>query len=51
MKKLAVFGALVLTLALAFDAQARPRCRRCRACCAISTDTASEATVLPVSGK
>jgi|GEM_PF-6192793 len=54
MKKLAVFGALLLTLALALDAQARPR--RCRggcrggSCCAMSVENAGEATLSLASG-
>ncbi|HEY2841602.1 MAG TPA: hypothetical protein VGJ26_20750 [Pirellulales bacterium] len=52
MKKLVVFGALLLTLSLALDAQARPRCRRCRGCClTVSMDSASEAPESLANGK
>lgn len=53
MKKLVVFGAILLTLALALDAQARPRCRRCRGggCCAVSVENVNETAESMIGGK
>ena len=51
MKKVVVFGAILLTLALALDAQARPRCRRCRGCCAVSVENVNETAESMIGGK
>jgi hypothetical protein len=51
MKKVVVFGALLLTLAMALDAQARPRCRRCRGCCAVSVENVNETAESMIGGK
>jgi hypothetical protein len=51
MKKVVVFGAILLTLALALDAQARPRCRRCRGgCCAVSVENVNESAESMIGG-
>jgi len=53
MKKVVVLGALLLTLAMALDAQARPRCRRCRggSCCTLAVENVNDSTESMVGGK